>query len=87
MNRTKVKCDRLISSSVTLPYRLESSEAYSIVKKKLARALKANVNNAEYSIYKKSIDARRKEDIRFVYIHQILLISQVVLMIQMKKYI
>ena len=67
MNRTKVKCDRLISSSVTLPYRLESSEAYSIVKKKLARALKTNVSNAEYSIYKKSIDARRKEDIRFVY--------------------
>ena len=67
MNRTKVKCDRLISSSVTLPYRLDPNEAYSIVKRKLERVLKSNINNAEYSIYKKSIDARRKDDIRFVY--------------------
>ena len=67
MNRTKVKCDRLISPTVTLPYRLDPAESYSIVKKKLARTVKANINDAEYSIYKKSIDARRKEDIRFVY--------------------
>lgn len=67
MNRTKVKCDRLISSSVTLPYRIDQNEAYSIVKRKLERVLKSNINNAEYSIYKKSIDARRKDDIRFVY--------------------
>ena len=67
MNRTKVKCDRLISSSVTLPYRIDPNEAYSIVKRKLERVLKSNINNAEYSIYKKSIDARRKDDIRFVY--------------------
>lgn len=67
MNRTKVKCDRLISSSVSLPYRTDCREAYSIVKKKLARAVKANIQNAQFSIYKKSIDARRKDDIRFVY--------------------
>ncbi len=67
MNRTKVKCDRLISSTVTLPYRIDSNEAYSIVRKKLARAVKTDIRNAELSVYKKSIDARRKDDIRFAY--------------------
>jgi uncharacterized FAD-dependent dehydrogenase len=67
MNRTKVKCDRLISSTVTLPYQVNCSEAYAIVKKKLSRALKTNLSNVNFSIYKKSIDARHKDDIRFAY--------------------
>jgi len=67
MNRTRIKCDRLISATVTLPYRIDCCEAYAIVKKRLSRAIKADLRNADFSIYKKSIDARRKDDIRFAY--------------------
>lgn len=67
MNRNKVKIDRLISSAISLPYRVDSKEACLIAKKKLSRVIRADLSNAEFGIYKKSIDARKKDDIRFVY--------------------
>ena len=67
MNRTLIKCDRLISSTVTLPYRVDSREAYAIVRKKLARIIKSDLDSADFSVYKKSIDARKKDDIKFAY--------------------
>ena len=67
MNRTKIRIDGLISSPIALPYKTDYHEAYSVVKRKLSRILKKSIDDAGFSIHKRSTDARKKEDIRFVY--------------------
>ncbi len=51
-----------ISLSVTSPI----EEAYSIASARLKRA-HASLKNVSFSVYRKSVDARKKQDIRFVY--------------------
>ena len=58
---------RLISDSISLPYTAESSEACEIVKNRIRRITKISAKEITCSVYRQSIDARRKEDIRFVY--------------------
>ena len=67
MKRAKVKFDGLISAPIALPYKTDYREAYSAVKRRLARTLPKSDNDAEFTIHKRSIDARKKDDIRFVY--------------------
>ncbi len=67
MNRAKIKCNRLIADPVSLPYTADHSEAFDIVRKKLKKACQSNVSDVRFSVYRRSVDARRKDDIRFVY--------------------
>jgi len=56
----------LIVNNIKLPVNASSEEAFSVTEKKLKKAA-VLPKNPEYSIYKRSIDARRKNDIRLVY--------------------
>lgn len=67
MNRTKVRCNRLISGAISLPYREDPHEAFSVARSKLRKISKCNFAEASFSVYRRSVDARRKDDIRFVY--------------------
>ncbi len=67
MKKTMVSINRLLSDSISLPYKAEPNEAFVIAKKKLKRALKTGAASFRCSVYRRSIDARRKDDIRFVY--------------------
>ncbi len=55
-----------VVSNIKLPINASFKEAFSIAKKRL---IKCNLNTArlEYKIYRRSIDARKKNDIHFVY--------------------
>ncbi len=50
-----------------MPYTADPSEAFDIVRKKLNKVCRTDVGNASFSVYRRSVDARRKDDIRFVY--------------------
>ena len=55
-----------IVNNIKLSISASQKEAFSIAKKKIS-ALGINAKDAEYSIFRKSIDARKKGDISFVY--------------------
>ena len=55
-----------IVNNITLPINASQKEAFTIAKKKLA-GLGVNARDCECSIYKRSVDARKKNDIKFVY--------------------
>ena len=63
MNNSKT---RIISDSVSLPFTADSSEAIEIVKRKLKK-VSGSVSGYDFSIFRRSVDARKKDDIRFVY--------------------
>lgn len=67
MIQNKEKCNRFVSDAISLPYKLPSEEAILIVKKKLKKITGNSFADASFSIYRRSVDARRKDDIRFVY--------------------
>ncbi len=55
-----------IVNNIKLPINASHEEAFSIARAKLLK-LNSNLNNAEFSVYRRSIDARNKKDIFFVY--------------------
>ncbi len=55
-----------ILNNIKLPINASSQEAFSVVKKRLHRA-GINAGTLEYRIFRKSVDARNKNDIFFVY--------------------
>ena len=55
-----------IVNNIKLPISASHEEAFSIARKKLSK-LGLNTRNAEYSVFRRSIDARKKNDIFFVY--------------------
>ncbi len=67
MKIDKIKCDRLLSEAISLPYTSDSKEAVEIAEKKLSKALYGNMPTVVGSIYRRSVDARKRDDIRFVY--------------------
>lgn len=67
MNRTKERIYRLIADGISLPYKADQNEALEIAAKKLRRSLGNAAKSATLSVYRRSVDARRKDDIRFVY--------------------
>lgn len=67
MNRNKERIYRMIADAVSLPYKTDPREAISIVRKKLRKSLGVTEKDIKLSIYRRSVDARRKDDIRFVY--------------------
>ena len=56
----------LIVNNIKLPVNASYKEAFSIAKRKISAFL-PSAASLSYSIYKKSIDARKKQDIRLVY--------------------
>ena len=54
-----------IVNNVTLPINASHQEAFAIASKKL-RSLGVNTKDCDFSIYKRSVDARKKNEIRFV---------------------
>ncbi len=67
MKRLLIKCNRLLSEPISLPYTADSGEAISIAERKLKKVLKGGIPPLTCSIYRRSVDARRRDDIRFVY--------------------
>lgn len=67
MNRTKIKCNRLIVNAISLPYNESFERAFSIAKHKISKTCGISGNDMMCSIFRRSVDARRKDDIRFVY--------------------
>ena len=55
-----------IINNITLPINASHKEAFNIASKKLA-SLGVRSEECEFSIYKRSVDARKKNDIKFVY--------------------
>ncbi len=60
------KTRSLIVNNIKLPTDASAEEAFSVAQKRL-RAANISVSGAGYSIYRRSVDARRRDDIRFVY--------------------
>ena len=56
----------IIVNNVKLPTNASTKEAFSVARKKLA-AIGVNAEREIFSIYRRSVDARCKNDIRFVY--------------------
>ncbi len=67
MNRHKIKCNRLLSDAISLPYTADMNEAFTAAKKKLKRVCNISADSFRCSLYRRSVDARRNDDIRFVY--------------------
>ena len=57
---------RYIVSNISLPFNASFEEAFSVARKKIGR-LGISTHGLELSVYRRSIDARKKNDIRFVY--------------------
>ena len=55
-----------IVGNIKLPINASSEEAFSVAKKKLS-ALGVRTSDLTFTLHRKSVDARRKSDIRFVY--------------------
>ena len=55
-----------IVNNLTLPINASHEEAFIIASKKLS-AVGVNARDADFRVYKRSVDARRKNDIKFVY--------------------
>ena len=60
------KTQVLIVNNIKLPLNASINEAFSIAREKIARSA-INTQGLKYSIYKKSVDARNKSDVHFVY--------------------
>ena len=58
---------RIISDAISLPFAVDSREAIEIAKRKLKRVNGVNASDFSFSIFRRSTDARKKDDIRFVY--------------------
>ena len=63
MNNLKT---RIVSEAISLPFTADPNEAIEISKRKLKKAA-GTVSDYSFAIFKRSIDARKKDDIRFVY--------------------
>ncbi len=65
-NKSADKCKRFAVGGISFPLNAEREEAFNIVAAKLRRA---GINPARltFDIFKKSVDARKKKDIRLVY--------------------
>ncbi len=61
-----LKTESLIVNNIKLPINASFEEAFSVTKSKLAKA-KISVISPKFEIYRRSVDARRKDDIKFVY--------------------
>lgn len=57
---------RIVSEAISLPFTADSNEAIEISKRRLKKAL-GELSDCSFSIFRRSIDARKKDDIRFVY--------------------
>ena len=57
---------KYIVNNISLPVDASFEEAFSVVKKKF-RKIGINANFSDMRIYRRSVDARKKNDIRFVY--------------------
>lgn len=55
-----------IVNNITLPINASGKEAFAIAAKRLL-SVGVRVGDSEFSIYKRSVDARKKNDIKFVY--------------------
>ena len=55
-----------IVNNITLPINASHKEAFIIAKRKLS-ALGLNTSDGQLSIYRRSVDARKKNDVKFVY--------------------
>ena len=55
-----------IVNNITLPINASPKEAFTIASKKLS-SLGIDARDGEFSIYKRSVDARKKNDVKFVY--------------------
>ncbi len=55
-----------VVNNIKLPLDASCKEAFSVAKRKL-KSLGVDISEAEFSLHKKSVDARRKSDIKFVY--------------------
>ncbi len=61
-----LKNGSLIVNNIKLPINASFEEAFSVAETRLRKA-KINVKFPEFAIYRRSVDARRKDDIKFVY--------------------
>jgi len=64
--REEIKMQFLLISDIKLPYTENEEEALRIADRRLKK-LGLNMKNAELSVFKRSLDARDRRDIRFVY--------------------
>ena len=55
-----------IVNNISLPYHASVKEAFSVAAKRL-RSLGIRISDGGFHVYRRSIDARRRDDIRFVY--------------------
>ena len=55
-----------IVNNIKLPINASSSEAFSIAKRRISKKLQSS-GKLSFSVFKRSIDARKKQDIRFIY--------------------
>ena len=55
-----------IVNDITLPVNASQKEAFAVAKRRLS-ALGASATGCEFSIYRRSVDARKKTDVKFVY--------------------
>ena len=62
----KNKIVTYIVNNISLPYHASVTEAFSVAGKKM-RSLGISVPDGGFHVYRRSIDARRRDDIRFVY--------------------
>ncbi len=60
------KTQILVVNNITLPVNASVEEAFSVARRRLSK-LKASARDLKLSLYKKSVDARKKSDIKFVY--------------------
>ena len=67
MIKSNTRYSRLVADAISLPFSTDPAEAFEIAKKKLKKAGLPYDASVKYSVYRRSIDARRKDDIRFVY--------------------
>ena len=58
---------RIITDAISLPFAVDSNEALEIAKRKLKKAISGSTSDYTFSIFRRSVDARKKDDIRFVY--------------------
>ena len=58
--------ENLTVNNIKLPINASPEEAFSVAKERL-RPLRADLSDSQFKIFKKSVDARDKSDIRFVY--------------------
>ncbi len=60
------KTDGIVINNIKLPINASFEEAFSVARKKLA-AIGVGNRGFDYNIFRRSVDARRKDDVKFVY--------------------